>query len=125
MASLEHINLTVRDPKKTAKLLVDLFDWQIRWEGESIHDGYTLHVGDQTSYLAIYGRREKFDGEMRSYDLVGGLNHVGIVVDDLEGVEKRVKAAGFLPHSHADYEPGRRFYFKDSDGLEFEVINYS
>lgn len=125
MASLEHINLTVRDPKKTAKLLVDLFDWQIRWEGESIHAGYTLHVGDQNSYLAIYGRKEKFDGELRSYDLVGGLNHVGIVVDDLDGVEKRVKAAGFSPHSHADYEPGRRFYFKDSDGLEFEVINYS
>ena len=125
MASLEHINLTVRDPKRTAALLVELFDWRVRWEGESIHNGYTLHVGGQNSYLAIYGRDEKFDGELRTYDLVGGLNHVGIVVDDLEGVEKRVKAAGFSPHSHADYEPGRRFYFKDSDGLEFEVIDYS
>lgn len=125
MATLEHINLTVRDPKKTANLLVELFDWRVRWEGDSIHNGYTLHVGDQNSYLAIYGRNDKYDGELRTYDLVGGLNHVGIVVDDLDEVEKRVKAAGYSPHSHADYEPGRRFYFKDSDGLEFEVIDYS
>lgn len=124
MAVLEHINLTVSDPAKTAQLLVNLFDWRIRWEGDAIHAGHSIHVGGEESYFAIYGREEKRAGVHRSYDQIGGLNHVGVVVDDLDAIEKRVKAAGFEPHSHADYEPGRRFYFKDHDGLEFEVISY-
>jgi glyoxylase I family protein len=27
-------------------------------------------------------------------------------------------------HNHDDYEPGRRFYYNDEDGIEFEVVNY-
>ena len=59
-----------------------------------------------------------------SYHTIGGLNHVGIVVDDLAATEAKVKAQGFVPHSHADYEPGERFYFRDGDGIEFEVVSY-
>jgi hypothetical protein len=59
-----------------------------------------------------------------SYRHLLGLNHLGIVVDDLDAAEKAVLAAGFQPHLHADYEPGRRFYFKDNNELEFEVICY-
>jgi len=62
--------------------------------------------------------------ELASYDRLNGLNHLGIVVDDLDDAEERVTAAGLTPRSHADYEPGRRFYFDDADGLEFEVIAY-
>jgi len=46
------------------------------------------------------------------------------VVDDLDAVETRVKDAGFATHSHADYEPGRRFYFNDADNIEIEVVTY-
>ena len=59
-----------------------------------------------------------------TYRTTGGLNHIGVVVDDLGAVEARVKAAGLVPHSHADYEPGRRFYFDDHDGTEWEVVSY-
>ncbi|MGJ8556368.1 MAG: VOC family protein, partial [Sulfitobacter geojensis] len=30
----------------------------------------------------------------------------------------------FKTSNHADYEPGRRFYFHDTDGVEFEVVQY-
>ena len=30
---LEHANITVRDPKRQAEKLCDLFDWKIRWDG--------------------------------------------------------------------------------------------
>ena len=45
--------------------------------------------------------------------------------DDLDAADERVRAAGFEPHSHADYEPGRRFYFHDADGIEWEVVSYA
>ena len=125
-ARLEHANITVQDPKATAQELCDLFDWHIRWEGEAIGGGYTIHVGNTDSYLAVYAppgtKRAARDS---SYSTLGGLNHVGIVVDDLDATEKRIASAGFTPRSHADYEPGRRFYFENYDGVEIEVISYA
>ncbi len=123
-SSLEHINITVSDTMKTANLLCDLFDWHIRWQGDAIHGGKSVHVGSPDTYLAVYSNGDPVPSKEDSYNMRGGLNHIGVVVDDLDEVEKRVRQAGFTPHSHADYEPGRRFYFDDSDGIEFEVVSY-
>lgn len=125
-AALEHANVTVSDPHATSKWLCDVFGWHVRWQGEAIYGGFTAHVGSANSYLAIYSIGHAIEQQSRSsYHTRGGLNHIGIVVDDLDAVEARVKAAGFKPASHADYEPGRRFYFQDHDGIEFEVISYA
>ena len=123
-AFLEHANITVKDPDKTAQLLVQLFGWNIRWSGEAIHGGYSVHVGGERSYLALYALKSDQRHPVDSYRHLQGLNHLGIVVDDLEGAEQLILAAGFETTSHASYEPGRRFYFKDEDGLDFEVISY-
>lgn len=53
-AILEHVNVTVSDPEKTATLLSDLFNWHIRWSGDSINGGKTIHVGSEGSYVALY-----------------------------------------------------------------------
>jgi hypothetical protein len=47
------------------------------------------------------------------------------VVNDLDAVETRVKARGYEPVNHADYEPGRRFYFREENGIEIEVVSYA
>ena len=121
---LEHVNVTVSNPDQTAQTLCDLFGWEIRWRGESIYGGTSVHVGADESYLAIYSMGKVQKDRNDTYSTVGGLNHIAVVVDDLDLIEKKVVAAGFKPHSHADYEPGRRFYFHDADGLEFEVVSY-
>ncbi|MFT4699748.1 MAG: catechol 2,3-dioxygenase-like lactoylglutathione lyase family enzyme [Yoonia sp.] len=128
MAQLEHINVTVADPKKMAAMLHTLFDWKIRWEGAGMAGaGYTVHVGSDETYLALYTGTDgsPTPSEGSSYERLSGLNHIGVVVDDLDLVEARVKALGYSPTSHADYEPGRRFYFTDEHGLEIEVICYA
>ena len=121
---LEHINLTVPDPLATASMLCDLFGWRIRWQGEAINGGFTAHVGGTHSYLALYSHEKRSENITDSYFRLHGLNHIGVVVEDLEEVERKVKKLGLTPHSHADYEPGRRFYFHDATGLEIEVISY-
>jgi len=125
MTRLEHVNVTVSNPEQTASMLCEVFGWQIRWAGPSAMGGNTVHVGDEEAYVAVY----TFDGApaegSRAGLTRGGLNHIGVVVDDLDAAEQRVVAAGFKPHSHADYEPGRRFYFNDADDIEFEVVSYS
>ena len=56
--------------------------------------------------------------------MINGLNHIGVTVEDLDKAETRIKAAGYATYSHGDYEPGRRFYFDDQDGVEYEVVSY-
>ncbi len=126
-AVLEHANITVSDVDRTVKMLCDLFDWQVRWAGapgESIHGGTSVHVGGSGTSLAVYSQ----GGDVAAgdtYKTPGGLNHIGVVVDDLDLVEDRVRAMGYVPNSHADYAPGRRFYFDDHDGIEIEVVSYT
>ncbi len=124
---LEHVNLTVSDPKATSDMLCDVFGWQVRWQGEAINGGYTIHVGGAGSYLAVYSGpggnpTNKADN---SYTSVGGLNHIGVTVVDLDACEARVMALGLKTSNHGDYEPGRRFYFHDAEGIEYEVVSYS
>jgi len=107
-AILEHVNITVSDPAKTADLLCELFGWHIRWEGAAINGGYTIHVGTADAYVAVYNPNRVTQAADSSYNIRGGLNHIAVVVDDLGITEKRVKSAGFTPINHADYEPGRR-----------------
>lgn len=123
-ARIEHVNITVADPARTARMLEDLFDWRIRWEGPSALGGYTFHVGSETAYLAVYGRMRD-GGSALAHKKGAPLNHIGIEVDDLEATEARILDAGYETFSHGDYEPGRRFYFFDENGIEFEVVSYA
>jgi catechol 2,3-dioxygenase-like lactoylglutathione lyase family enzyme len=123
-AYLEHVNVTVLDPEKTAKLLCQLFGWRIRWRGDAIHGGHSIHVGGNDSYVVVYAQGERPEDPVDSYSTRGGLNHLAVVVEDLDETEDRVVSAGFEPHSHADYEPGRRFYFRDENDIEFEIVSY-
>lgn len=121
---IEHVNLTVRDPERSAALMAAIFGWAERWRGPARDGGFTIHVGSGDDYLALYtGRGVRYTDA----DFAKGrpLNHVGVEVDDLDETEARVIAAGLTPFSHDDYEPGRRFYFFDPDGIEFEVVSYA
>jgi catechol 2,3-dioxygenase-like lactoylglutathione lyase family enzyme len=120
---IEHVNVTVRDPERTARMLEQVFGWQVRWQGPAQAGGRTLHVGSKEAYIALYTGR---DAAYTADDFAKGrpLNHIGVEVADLDATERRVVEAGFTPFSHGDYEPGRRFYFLDPDGIEYEVISY-
>ena len=120
---LEHINMTVADPDTMAATLCDLFDWRIRWSGPSKDEAYTVHVGSESSYLALYTHKD-IQAQQQSHTTLNHLNHIGIVVTDLDKIEQGVKDAGFTPFNYGDYEPGRRFYFMLDDNLEIEVIAY-
>ena len=120
---IEHVNVTVSDPERAANMLERLFGWQVRWQGAAQNGGRTIHIGTKDAYIALYtGSNISYGPE---YFVKGRpLNHIGIEVHDLDAVEARVVEAGLTPFSHGDYEPGRRFYFLDPDGIEYEVVSY-
>ena len=121
-AFIEHVNLTVSDPEATAGLLERLFGWTVRWSGPARDGGRSVHVGDDVSYVALFAPA---GGGLQRYSKGEPLNHVGLVVDDLDSMERKVIAEGLRPFNHADYEPGRRFYFFDPDGIEYELVSYA
>jgi catechol 2,3-dioxygenase-like lactoylglutathione lyase family enzyme len=118
---LEHANITVSDPDRSSTLLQELCGWHERWRGPSRLGGRTIHVGSETAYVALYTD----DGRGGPYAKGAPLNHIGLVVDDLDAAKEVVIAAGLDPGCDDVYEPGRRFYFFDWDGIEFEVVSYS
>jgi catechol 2,3-dioxygenase-like lactoylglutathione lyase family enzyme len=120
---LEHVNVTVSDPERALRLMQDVFGWRERWRGPARDGGRSIHVGAADHYLALYAEA---DGAPAPEAFAKGapLNHIGVEVDDLDAVEARVIAAGLVPFNHGDYDPGRRFYFLDPDGIEYEVVSY-
>lgn len=124
-ARVEHANITVSDAQRAAVMLNRLFDWSIRWEGPAIAGGYTVHVGSAESYIALYQRRDRSTDIDYHWEKGIPLNHIGVVVADIDLVETRVKNLGLEPFNHGSYSPGKRFYFLDPDGIEFEVISYT
>ena len=122
-ARIEHVNLTVADADASAALFERLFGWPVRWSGPAMGGGRTVHLGTAEQYLAFYSPPAAEEGALR-WPKGMPLNHVALEVDDLGAAERRVAEAGLEPFGHGDYEPGRRFYFFDPDGTEYEVVSY-
>lgn len=123
-ARIEHVNITVGDAARSAAMLRDLFGWAIRWEGPSMNNGHTIHIGSGDDYIALYTPFAQGAPDHRFAKGVP-MNHIGVQVEDLAEVEQKVVAMGFEPFSHSDYGVCRSFYFFDENGIEFEVISYA
>jgi catechol 2,3-dioxygenase-like lactoylglutathione lyase family enzyme len=122
---LEHVNMTVTDADRTAAMLSALFAWRIRWSGPSKGGGVSVHVGDDERYVALYSPQGAVAPAGDGLHQAGAVNHLGILVADLDAAERRVLDHGLKTHSHQAYDPGSRFYFHDHDGIEYEVVSYA
>ena len=121
IAQLEHVNISVTDGNRTADFIARLTGWRRRWEGPSLGDGRSIHLGTDDAYIAIHS------GPRVAGSFTKGLplNHVGIAVADLAAAEAIVKDAGLTPFNHGQYDPGpASFYFFDWDGIEWEIVSY-
>ncbi len=121
---IEHVNVTVSDAEASAVVMQRIFGWHVRWRGPARDGGRAVHVGSDEHYIALYTPAADTAGH--EYEFMNGhpLNHIGVEVADLEAVEARVSQEGLTPFQHGDYDPGRRFYFLDPDGIEYEVVSY-
>ena len=120
-ACLEHVNISVTDGERSAALLEKLTGWHRRWEGPSLDNGHSIHLGTDTAYIAIHTSPRIKGGFAKSMPM----NHIGIAIDDLDAAEAVVTAVGLKPFNHGKYEPGpRSFYFLDWDGIEWEIVSY-
>jgi catechol 2,3-dioxygenase-like lactoylglutathione lyase family enzyme len=123
MARLEHANISVGNIDEAIRFITTAFpEFAIRGRGEV--DGRPwVHVGTESSYLAL----NEYDGEAPAANGFGSgpLNHLGFVIDDAAALAERMQAAGYRegfvtpPHRYRI-----RKYFLDSDGIEWEFVQY-
>lgn len=119
---IEHVNLTVTDIESSIEFYRSLFGWQVRWKGRTTGGRPAVHVGDERCYVALF--EAAGPGKAPSdYERVG-FNHFGVVVDDIDGMKKKLEALGVQHGDEQDYEPGRRVYFVDHDNIEIELVQY-
>jgi catechol 2,3-dioxygenase-like lactoylglutathione lyase family enzyme len=119
---LEHVNMSVADLDHTIAFYRQLLGLAVRWRGTTPSGLEAAHIGDGRNYLALFEVGER-DREEADYGKLG-LNHFGFVVDDLDEAKRKLAALNVEPTMEADYEPGRRLYFLDPNGVEVELVEY-
>ena len=122
---LEHANLSVRDFDGMVRFLTTAFpDFRVRREGS--RDGRRwMHLGTDDTYIALSEAAVEPAERWVPYAGKPGVNHLGYVVDDAEGVRDRLAAAGFRDSTYPNAHPHRnRVYFHDPDGNDWEFVEY-
>jgi catechol 2,3-dioxygenase-like lactoylglutathione lyase family enzyme len=121
-AYLEHANITVRNIDATIKFLkIATPEFEARGGGET-PDGRWLHFGTDSSYFALQEIDPVQQDQSRGKY---GVNHFGLVVQNVAEVKERLLAAGYREgFKVVDHPYRKRLYFHDSDGFEWEFVEY-
>lgn len=123
---LEHANLVVRDIDATLHFLTTALPaFRVRFDGVDDQGRRWVHVGTDDAYLALYAARREPAERWAPYEGLPGVNHLGFVVDDADGVRARLAAAGYRDNTVPTTHPARRrVYFLDPDGNDWEFVQY-
>lgn len=126
-ARLEHANLTVPDIDASIDFLMT-----VEPEFQILHDAGDggayrwVHIGTPDTYLALEAPHKPLDdARMPRRYADYGVNHIGLVVDDMAAAVARLESKGYREGHQAELHPARtRRYFYDHAGFEWELVAY-
>jgi lactoylglutathione lyase len=112
VAKLRHIALIVEDPERSAKFFAEAFGMKRTGEARC-----GCHMSDGVMTVALL-KKETDDERI-------GIDHFGMLVDDLETASRQAREAGAVYLRGGPKEPGA-FYeakFKTPDGIVFDLTH--
>lgn len=123
---LEHANLCVDDIDGMIKFLqTALPDFIIRHDETGIDGDRWVHIGNDTTYIALNNSTQKESSDWTPYSGRSGVNHLGYMVDNAEQVRSRLLAADYIESTIENNHPFRkRVYFYDHEGRDWEFVQY-
>jgi catechol 2,3-dioxygenase-like lactoylglutathione lyase family enzyme len=126
MVRLEHANLLVRDVEEMIRFVRTAFpDFRVRGRGTTWQGAPWVHVGTDDTYLALTQATQEPVERWIPYAGKPGVNHLAYEVDDVEGVRRRLAAAGYADSTVPNRHPHRRrVYFHDAEGNDWEFVQY-
>ena len=124
---LEHANIAVHDVDEMIRFLQTAFsDFAIRGEGKNLLGNRWVHVGNDTTYVAINEAPHVPPSKRAPYSTTPGVNHLGYEVSDVAGLRERMLAAGYRDSTVPNEHPNRtRVYFYDREGNDWEFVEYN
>lgn len=126
MTTIEHLNITVPSIQEALKFInIVAKDFKVRFEGEYPTGRKWVHVGNDTFYIALQEPSiEDYKSRVQTYNNVG-INHIGLVVQNIDEIDKELMAEGYEKLDDFNHEEFRkRKYFLDGSGIEWELIEY-
>ncbi len=123
---LEHANLYVSDIDEMVSFLQTAIpEFKVRHDETGSDGDRWVHIGTDSSYIALNQATEKPSGDWAPYSGKPGVNHLGYAVESVDQVRRRLLAAGYQESSVDNNHPfRRRVYFYDSEGRDWEFVEY-
>lgn len=106
--ALDYVELPVSDMAATKAFYGSVFGWR-----------FTDYGPDYAAFEAPGGREGGFNAERKPAATDGPL--VVLYANDLDAMEKHVRAGGAEILSRQEFTGGRRFHFRDPSGNEIAV----
>jgi predicted enzyme related to lactoylglutathione lyase len=116
MAKLRHLAITVKDLEKTAAFYETVF-------GLTRHSANPVAVSLSDGVVNITLLKfptDEMAGDARGKDFVG-LHHMGFVVDDLDAMDRLIRANGGAFHREPTPEMQTETKYRDIDGNVFDI----
>jgi len=127
MTRIEHINITVPDVDAAIDFLkIVAPDFEVRKDSKSPDSYRWAHIGNDKCYFALQEAHldaipKKRLQPYRNY----GINHVALVVANIEVIEKQLIDNGYQKGIDTPIEKYRkRIYYLDNAGFEWELVEY-
>ena len=122
-AYVEHANVTVSNIDDAIQFIQTAIpEFKVRHRGETQYRW--CHIGTDNSYIALQEMLAREQTDRAPY-LDVGINHIGLVVNDVDQVKQRLLSDGYQQNDIGEENPYRkRIYFYDRSGVEWEFIQY-
>ena len=124
---IEHVNITVPDIESAIHFLkIVAPDFEVRKDEKPPNSYRWVHIGNEEYYFALQEPHLDEDPkkQLQAYKNYG-INHVALVVSNVQEVEKKLLESGYNRGIETPVEKHRkRAYFYDNAGFEWELVEY-
>ena len=127
MTKIEHVNITVPDIDAAVSFLnIVAPDFKIRKDEKPLNDKRWMHIGNKECYFALQEAHLGHTPIKANQTYINyGFNHIGLVVNNIDDIEKKLIEAGYKKGIETPKESFRkRIYYYDAAGFEWELVEY-
>lgn len=127
ITKIEHVNITVPDIDAAVSFLqIVAPDFKIMKDDKPLNDKRWMHIGNHQFYFALQEVPIDTNPKKQNQTYINyGFNHVGLVVNDIDNIEKKLIKAGYNKGIDTPNEKfRRRIYYYDSADFEWELVEY-